>query len=136
LIPNNNAAIAESSEVTADILKALEHCPTKSYIIIEQQGVSAADYADGRAMPQLSQYMSGKHAQVKSTVAIPDVIGTVDTKAITNHLLSKCAHLETEGEDGVFHQTTIPVRPGSEAFRIEQLQSNGMHGLYCMFIQS
>ncbi|KAI4691458.1 hypothetical protein J4E90_002495 [Alternaria incomplexa] len=117
LIPNNDAAIAESSEVTVDILKALEHCPTKSYIIIEQDGVSAADYADGRAMPQLSQYMSGQHSEVKSTVTIPDVVGTVDAGALADHLVSKC------GQDGgFFGRTTNPVRPGSQAFRIEQLQ--------------
>lgn len=120
LIPNNDAAIAESSQVTADLLKALEHCPTKSYMLIQHDGVAAADYADGRAMPQLSQYMSGQHSEVKSTVAIPDVVGTVDVAALANHLLPKCGR-----DDGFIYRATIPVSPGSDAFRIEQLQRHG-----------
>ncbi|KAI4951379.1 hypothetical protein J4E91_004089 [Alternaria rosae] len=117
LIPNNDAAIAESSQVTADLLKALEHCPTKSYMLIQHDGVAAADYADGRAMPQLSEYMSGQHSEVKSTVAIPDVVGTVDVAALANHLLPKCGR-----DDGFIYRATFPVSSGSEAFRIEQLQ--------------
>lgn len=71
-------------------------------------------------MPQLSQYMSGQHSEVKSTVTIPDVVGTVDAGALADHLVSKC------GQDGgFFGRTTNPVRPGSQAFRIEQLQRDG-----------
>lgn len=124
LIPNNDAAIAASSDVTADVLKALEHCPTKSYVVIEQRGVSAADYADGRAAPQLSKYMAGKHAEVKSTVAIPDIVGNIDTTAITRHLVSKCGKGYTD-DDTWFARQTLAAPPTSKALRIEQLQSDG-----------
>jgi hypothetical protein len=124
LIPNNDAAIAESSEITADVLKALEHCPTRSYVVVEQRGVSAADYADGRAAPQLSRYMAGHHDQVKSTVAIPDVVGNVDAAAITQHLVSKCGQGFND-DDTWFARQTLKAPSTSHALRIEQLQSDG-----------
>jgi hypothetical protein len=124
LIPNNDAAIAESSEITADVLKALEHCPTRSYVVVEQRGVSAADYADGRAAPQLSRYMAGHHDQVKSTVAIPDVVGNVDAAAITQHLVSKCGQGFND-DDTWFARQTLKDPSTSHALRIEQLQSDG-----------
>jgi hypothetical protein len=124
LIPNNDAVIAESSEITADVLKALEHCPTRSYVVVEQRGVSAADYADGRAAPQLSRYMAGHHDQVKSTVAIPDVVGNVDAAAITQHLVSKCGQGFNDA-DTWFARQTLKDPSTSHALRIEQLQSDG-----------
>ncbi|EUC45308.1 hypothetical protein COCMIDRAFT_95962 [Bipolaris oryzae ATCC 44560] len=123
LVPNNDAAIAASSDVTADVLKALEHCPTKSYLVVEQRGVAAADYADGRAAPQLSRYMAGKHAEVKSTVAIPDIAGSIDTKAITEHLVTKCGKGYND-DDVWFERKTFAAPPTSKALRIEQLQSD------------
>ncbi|KAH6009220.1 beta-D-glucan biosynthesis-related protein BIG1 [Parastagonospora nodorum] len=92
LLPNADASIAESSQTTADILGALKDCPTESYVVIEQRGVSAADYADGRSAPVLSQYMGGKQEQVRTTFAVPDVVGQVDGNAILSHLQSRCGH--------------------------------------------
>ncbi|EOA80977.1 uncharacterized protein SETTUDRAFT_174633 [Exserohilum turcica Et28A] len=123
LIPHNDAAIADASELTADVLKALAHCPTKSYVVIEQRGVAAADYADGRAAPQLSKYMAGDHPQVKSTVAIPDIAGNVDTTAITEHLISKCGKGYSD-DDTWFMRQGLAAPPTSKALRIEQLQSD------------
>ena len=107
-----------------DVLKALEHCPTRSYVVVEQRGVSAADYADGRAAPQLSRYMAGHHDQVKSTVAIPDVVGNVDAAAITQHLVSKCGQGFND-DDTWFARQTLKDPSTSHALRIEQLQSDG-----------
>ncbi|CAA9964679.1 hypothetical protein P3342_010686 [Pyrenophora teres f. teres] len=124
LIPNNDAAIAESSEVTADVLKALQHCPTSSYLVVEQKGVSSADYEHGRATPQLSRYMAGKHAEVKSTVAIPDTVGQVDGAAIADYLLANCAKAHSDGDDTWFSRQLHAAPPTSKALRIEQLQSH------------
>jgi hypothetical protein len=77
LLPNADASIAASSQTTAHVLDALKDCPTASYVVVEQRGVSSADYADGRAAPVLTQYMAGKHKQVRSAFALPDVLGQV-----------------------------------------------------------
>jgi hypothetical protein len=118
-IQNNHATIAESSEVTADIFKALEHCPTRNYVVLEQPGVSSADYVDGRAAPQLSQYMAGKHDQVKTTLAVPEIVGQVDWTAVTEYLSSKCG-----GEAG-FHFNKLAALPSSKTAREQQLQHEG-----------
>lgn len=123
-IQNNDATIAESSEVTADVLKALEHCPTSHYLVVEQPGVSATDYIHSRAAPQLSQYMAGKHEEVKTTLAIPEIVGQVDWAAVTDYLSSKCA-----GETGGFYFNKLSALPTSKAAREQQLQSEGMESV-------
>jgi hypothetical protein len=92
LLPDADASIASSAQTTAHVLDALKDCPTASYVVVEQRGVSSADYADGRAAPVLTQYMAGKHKQVRSAFALPDVLGQVDSHAILSHLESKCGH--------------------------------------------
>ncbi|OAL06796.1 BIG1-domain-containing protein [Phaeosphaeriaceae sp. SRC1lsM3a] len=114
-LPNTDATVAKSSQTTADVLEALKDCPTKSYVVIEQRGVSAADYVDGRNTPVLGGYMGGKQIAVTTTFAVPDVVGEVDSKAIMSHLRSKCGH---KAEMSVF------AAPGAErAERVNSLQS-------------
>ncbi|KAF1920001.1 BIG/ATPase V1 complex, subunit S1 [Ampelomyces quisqualis] len=91
-LPNTDATVAKSSQTTAQVLDALKDCPTQSYVVIEQRGVSSADYVDGLSAPVLSQYMGGKQQAVKTTFAVPDVLGQVDGDAIVSHLKSKCRY--------------------------------------------
>jgi hypothetical protein len=119
LVPNNDASIAESSEVTGDVLKALAHCPTHSYFIVEQPGVSSNDYADGRAAPQLSRYMAGKHEEVKTAMAIPEIVGHVDSAAIAKQLQSSC------GDDWLLKKIASKSPDTDNARRVQQLQSDG-----------
>ncbi|KAL5117231.1 hypothetical protein ACEQ8H_004920 [Pleosporales sp. CAS-2024a] len=91
LLPNADASIAQASQTTTDLLNALKDCPTRSYVVIEQRGVSSADYVDARSMPVLSSYMSGKQ-KARTTLAIPDVVGQIDARAIVSHLQSKCGY--------------------------------------------
>jgi hypothetical protein len=91
-LPNTDATVAKSSQTTADVLKALENCPTQSYVVIKQIGVSSADYADGRSAPSFSQYMGGMRPAITTTYAVPDVVGEIDADVIVSHLKSKCGH--------------------------------------------
>jgi hypothetical protein len=124
LIPNNDVSIADSSEVTADVLNALKHCPTNSYYIVEQPGVSSADYVDGRAAPQLSRYMAGQDAEIKTTLAIPEIVGQVDAAAITAYLLSNCGK-EPNNDQTWFSRSVLTAPSTSKAPRVQQLQSHG-----------
>jgi hypothetical protein len=118
-LPNTDATVAKSSQTTADVLGALKDCPTQSYVVIEQQGVSSADYVDGLSAPVLSQYMAGKREGVKTTFAVPDVIGHVDGNAIVSHLRSKC---------GEQVKLKLFAAPGPEkAERMRSLQTAGMY---------
>jgi hypothetical protein len=119
LVPNNDASIAESSEVTTDVLKALEHCPTHSYLLVEQPGVSSNDYADGRAAPQLSRYMAGKHEEVKTAMAIPEIVGQVDSAAIAKQLQSSC------GDNWLLKKIQAKSPSTDKSSRVQQLQSDG-----------
>ncbi|KAF2034668.1 BIG1-domain-containing protein [Setomelanomma holmii] len=91
-IPNPDQSIAQASHITTDVLNVLKGCPTRSYVLIEQLGVSSADYVDDRLAPRLSQYMSGKDNAVKTTFAVPEVVGEIDQKAIKKYLEAECGH--------------------------------------------
>jgi hypothetical protein len=119
LVPNNDASIAESSEVTTDVLKALEHCPTHTYFVVEQPGVSSNDYADGRAAPQLSRYMAGKQEEIKTAMAIPEMVGEIDSTAIVNQLQSSC------GNGWLMKKITAKSPSTDKSRRVGQLQSDG-----------
>ncbi|KAH7391888.1 BIG/ATPase V1 complex, subunit S1 [Pyrenochaeta sp. MPI-SDFR-AT-0127] len=125
LIDNTDTSIAESSKVTADVLGALKDCPTRSYVIVEQEGVSSADYVDGRSMPQLSQYMGGKHAEVKTTFAVPETVGQVDATAIMAYLQSNCAPSDNNKNAAMWFSRIMSQAPAtSKALRTHQLQSD------------
>jgi hypothetical protein len=118
-LPSTDASVAGSSQITTDVLEALKDCPTRSYAIIEQGGVSSADFVDGRSMPRLSHYMGGKNDKIKATFAVPDVVGNVDSQAIAAHLKSKCGH-KTE--------ISVIAAPGPDkAQRMRSLQSAGTY---------
>ncbi|KAH7072923.1 BIG/ATPase V1 complex, subunit S1 [Paraphoma chrysanthemicola] len=89
-LPSEDASVAQSSQLTTDIFGALSGCPTRSYIIVQQEGVAAADYIDGLSSPRLSHYMSGKDDAVKTAFAVPDVVGRVDQLVILDHLTANC----------------------------------------------
>jgi hypothetical protein len=72
--------------------------------------------------------MAGQHAEVKSTVAIPDIVGHVDAAAITEHLVSKCGKGFND-DDTWFARQTLEAPPSSKALRVEQLQSDGRHSM-------
>jgi hypothetical protein len=118
LLPSADASIAAASQTTAHVLDALKDCPTASYVVVEQRGVSSADYADGHAAPVLTQHMAGKHKHVRSAFALPDVLGQVDSRAILSHLEAQCGH-----KAGLH----VVAAPSAEPLpRISSLQAAGM----------
>jgi hypothetical protein len=118
-IPNRDATVAKSSETTHDVLEALKGCPTQSYVVIKQLGVSSADYVDGRSAPSLSQYMAGMRPAVTTTYAMPEVVGEVDADVILEHLSSLCGH-----KAGM---TTIAAPGPEKEARMNSLQRAGMY---------
>jgi hypothetical protein len=99
LLESSGASIAPAASVAADVLQALKECPTKNYVVVEQDWVSAADYADGRSTPRLAHYMSGQQPEVKSIVSVPDVVGLVDSKII-KYLEDNCGTVKNIKLDG------------------------------------
>ena len=70
--------------------------------------------------------MAGKHAEIKSTVAIPDTVGQVDGAAIAEYLISNCGKGYSDDETW-FSRQVHAAPPTSKALRVEQLQSHGKH---------
>ena len=116
LLESSGASIAQSISVTADVLEALKECPTKNYVVVEQEGVSAADYADGRSTPRLAQYMAGQHEEVKSTVSVADVAGKVGVDEITKYLETKCGSVKS---------VQLDAPPASKALRALYMGQQG-----------
>ncbi|KAH6612712.1 BIG/ATPase V1 complex, subunit S1 [Boeremia exigua] len=109
LLESSGASIAQADSIAADVLAALKDCPTKNYVVVDQDGVSAADYADGRSTPRLAQYMAAQHDAVKSTVSVPDVVGRISVAGITAHLEAKC---------GPVKSVKLDTPPSSKALRL------------------
>jgi uncharacterized protein YtpQ (UPF0354 family) len=63
--------------------------------------------------------MAGKHEEVKTAMAIPEIVGHVDTAAIINQLQSSC------GEDWLLKQIRATSLPTDKADRLQQLQADG-----------
>lgn len=91
LLPTVDGPVADAAVLTHNILEALQHCPTQSYLILEQPGVSAADYLDASSTPRLSQYMRAKHDAIRSTFSVADVVNRIDANTIHTKLQSMCA---------------------------------------------
>lgn len=98
------------------MLDALKRCPTNNYVVVEQEGVSASDYLDGRSTPRLTQYMAGQHDHVKSTVSVPDVVGKINVAEITKYLEANCGPVKT---------VQLDTPPASKALRSLYMAQQG-----------
>ncbi|OCK77432.1 BIG1-domain-containing protein [Lepidopterella palustris CBS 459.81] len=82
--------LVASTSVTKQIFESLKDCPSSTYIIVEQDGVSSADYSDRRSTPSLSRWLGGEDKSILSAAIIPDVIGNVDIESISAYLFKQC----------------------------------------------
>lgn len=101
------------SEYVAEYVKAtLEGCPSRTYFVVRQDGVSSVDFLDRLSAPRLATYMTGEQAQIKTTISASEVIGKVDTHALSEYLQTACgadaSHIHIESEDTL----TLPGGPG------------------------
>lgn len=71
---------------------ALQGCPTKTYFVVRQNGISSADFSDAtRSAPRLASHLNGESEYVKTTFVVPEVIEENFTgSAIAKYLQSKC----------------------------------------------
>jgi len=83
----------------SDVALALSQCPSDYYILVSQQGVSARDYKCKKSTPALAQKLSASQqpgSVIRSSLAITDVVGTVDPSAWTELLQTTCGVQTTE----------------------------------------
>ncbi|KAF2683396.1 BIG1-domain-containing protein [Lentithecium fluviatile CBS 122367] len=90
-IPSNPDTLATANVVEDQIKKALEGCPSKTYLIVRQDGVHSAEFAVGNAAPALKRYASGREADVKSTMVVPEVLGGQGaSEGLSQYIQTKC----------------------------------------------
>lgn len=88
-INGNDATIAQSSKIVSQATEALDSCPSRTYFVVRQDGVSSADYLSELSAPHLSHYLGGNNG-VKSTMSVSEAVGGVDAGLISQHLQTKC----------------------------------------------
>jgi hypothetical protein len=76
--------------VQENLKDALSGCPSRTYVLVQQDGVSSTDYVDVNAAPRLASYMKSEHAQIQSTATVGDVVGRFDLESLSKHIQSKC----------------------------------------------
>lgn len=89
-VPSSQQPLALSSQVTDDVLEALHPCATRSYIIVEQDGVSASDFTSRFRAPGLTKHMSGEQPSIKTAFSVPEVAGRIKSATIADYLVKKC----------------------------------------------
>jgi len=76
---------------------SLSDCPSDFYVLVSQPGVHAKDYASRKSSPTLAQRLSSKPGSIiRSSVAINDVLGDIDTSSWVELLQTKCGVQLTE----------------------------------------
>jgi hypothetical protein len=117
-INRNDAAIAQSSHLVRQATEALDTCPSGTYFVVRQEGVSSADYLNELSAPHLSHYLGG-HNGVKSTMSVSEAVGGVDAGTISQHLQTKCGaevmHVSLSSESAL---------PQAEVHRLTTTLSN------------
>jgi len=109
----------------------LEGCPSKTYFIVHQNGISSTDFSNARAAPRLAHYLSGKSEQIKSTMVVPDVLQSKPAAASIAHFLRhQCGAqvvLENEVTASSEGQRIVEVTftAPSSGHRVTQLSQRG-----------
>lgn len=133
-IPSDDADVARANAVVDRMASALEGCPTRTYFVVRQNGVSSADFSDAhRSAPRLASHLSGQSDYVKSTMVVSEVIEENFTAAgITKYLQSKCGAQVVSEDATASHsdeqrviQVTFAAPPPDMDLRASELGQRG-----------
>ena len=89
LVPAQPDIVSALSLSTA-ISPILAKCPSDDYLVISQANVHAADFASERSTPCLRQMISGDNTQIRSSVAVRDVVGNIEVDRLAEVLRTSC----------------------------------------------
>lgn len=59
-------------------------------MIVSQQAVNAADYHDPEAAPRLRRNIGGGNKNIRSSMTVSDVLGSLDADSVSRQLQEKC----------------------------------------------
>ena len=82
--------IATAASLSVILNLELEKCPSEIYIIVSQPGATTLDYKSQRSTPYLRRCVSGKDKHVRSSFTVSEVLGEIDTTALSDTLEQQC----------------------------------------------
>ncbi|KAH7134881.1 BIG/ATPase V1 complex, subunit S1 [Dendryphion nanum] len=86
-ISGKNLQISQSSAITNQLADVLSACPTERYIVVQQEGVSSADYEAGLG----SRFDASLHDKgIKSSIEVAQVVGTISIDDISSQIQKAC----------------------------------------------
>lgn len=88
----------------------LKDCPSDTYIIVEEAGVSLADFASSNSKAaNLRKLMSGENKSIKSTMTVANVVGSF-AEELSQSIQSQCgaSQVTVDGSNGKVECTRIP----------------------------
>ncbi|KAF2405537.1 BIG1-domain-containing protein [Trichodelitschia bisporula] len=106
-----HAQLATSASVNSLVSQSLSTCPSDTYILVSQPGVSAADFENRRVLSYLGQVFNHSDSETSPRVVVPEVAGLVDVQAISRQLQEKCKAevLKADASTGTIpNQNTFP----------------------------
>jgi hypothetical protein len=95
-IDGDHVQVASAPRVLRDFTQLLTDCPSKTYFVVEQQGVSSDEYLHG---PRMGRYLA-KENGVRSTKTIAEVVETHEERPLamlTSYLEEHCGAIRTRG---------------------------------------
>ncbi|KAI9663499.1 MAG: hypothetical protein M1831_002508 [Alyxoria varia] len=65
-------------------------CTQDAYIIVSQPGISSRDFQHKNAAPNLRRILSEPDENIKSSISIPNLVGSVDVDLLQRQIESRC----------------------------------------------
>ncbi|KAH0362035.1 BIG1-domain-containing protein, partial [Aureobasidium melanogenum] len=98
-----NVNVISAQSLQESIQHHLKGCPSDTYVVVSQPGISTSDLTVSKSTPHLRRRLSGKDDNVKSIFAAKNVVGDVDGMAVVASINRECHTKSTlllDGEDG------------------------------------
>ncbi|KAK4983326.1 hypothetical protein LTR66_008866 [Elasticomyces elasticus] len=133
-----SAQVASAKTLESQLLDVARLCISNSYVVVEQPGVSATDFASSTSTPHLQRILGGATSAFYTAVTIPDVIGRVDAGAIVSTLgdVCKAVVVDVDGSSGIVpdqdagsrqvfrvHLSALPTHAEERASKLAQHDS-------------
>ncbi|KAF2111350.1 BIG/ATPase V1 complex, subunit S1 [Lophiotrema nucula] len=90
LIEGHQYDVATADTIRSHITESLKGCPSRTYFVVQQEGVSSADFLDEQSTSQLAYHLGGKDKTIRSVLVIPEVVNQIEPTSIVSYLETQC----------------------------------------------
>ncbi|KAK5113915.1 hypothetical protein LTR85_010448 [Meristemomyces frigidus] len=99
--------VATAASIEAQLVNTLSRCSESLYLLVSQPGLKAADLQDAGAMPKMRRRIAG--GRQDALVEIPNVVGPVDLRSVSQRVDDKCSVRSSEGDVAWETMAGVPV---------------------------